>query len=140
MVENKYKFPLSDFCILQKDFFHRYVDTYSVRKTFTKRIMKGIYLSKKIVHDFYSINKFFGNIIIDGFTNKKTCQTKNNYEHNFVGTYNNDFIHITNGINPLVIYMLLLVFSLIFFKLFRILGGIQSSTSDSIYNGQWHFM
>jgi hypothetical protein len=44
-------------------------------------------------------------------------QIKNIYQHNLVDTYIGDFIHITKGMKPSVIYMLSVAFLVIFSKL-----------------------
>ena len=46
-------------------------------------------------------------------------QIKNIYQHNLVDTYIGDFIHITKGMKPSVIYMLSVAFLVIFSKLFK---------------------
>jgi len=99
-------------------FVHPYLDTDSIKKKNIYGITDNNCSLKKLIFDGLFFNdQFVGNIITDKFTYKKMCQTKNIYRHNLVDTYIGDFIHITEGMKPSVIYILFAVFLVIFSKL-----------------------
>jgi hypothetical protein len=72
--------------------------------------------------DIYFIGKWIGNMIIIEFTNKKIHQKKI-YWHNFIGL----LIYIIDGMNLSMIYILLVVFSIIFFKFSELSDSFNSS-------------